>query len=88
MRHLRHFANDIRYDGKQLTMSGSKHALLAEAPEKKWAPKGRPFLARLGSPTWARTRDLRINSRFCWYFPGISLDFMGRHKTHTNQYVT
>jgi len=39
-RYLRHFANDIRYDGKQLTMSGSKHALLGAATEENWAPQG------------------------------------------------
>ena len=43
-------------------MTGRKELQLMAALEKKEAPEGCPLLAYLGSPTWARTRDLRINS--------------------------
>ena len=45
-------------------MTGRKELQLMAALEKKEAPEGCPLLACLGSPTWARTRDLRINSHW------------------------
>jgi hypothetical protein len=47
-RYLRQFVNEIRFDGKRLTMSGRKDALLAAALEKKMGTVGVPT----SSPSW------------------------------------
>ena len=53
-RYLRQFVSDIRYDGKRLTMTGKKDALLMSALEKKMGTAGVPtsslsWLPDLGS---------------------------------------
>ena len=47
-RYLRQFVSEIRYDGKRLTMSGKKDALLIAALEKKMGTAGVPT----SSPSW------------------------------------
>jgi hypothetical protein len=47
---------------KQRYLTDSKAALMHAVLQKKWTPQWCPLLAILGSPTWTRTRDLRINS--------------------------
>ena len=59
---MQQFVSDIRYDGERNLMTGREELQLMTALEIKEAPEGCPLLAYLGSPTWARTRDLRINS--------------------------
>ena len=59
---MQQFVSDIPYDGERNMMTGREDVQLMTALEKKEAPEGCPLLAYLGSPTWARTRDLRINS--------------------------
>ena len=53
-RYLRQFVSDIRYDGKRLTMTGRKDALMAAALDKKVGTAGVPtsslsWLPDLGS---------------------------------------
>jgi hypothetical protein len=54
-RYPRRFIGKIRFGCGRVVMRGKKQ-------KKKWAPLGCPLLAMSGSSTWARTRDLRINS--------------------------
>ena len=60
-RYLREFVSEIRFNGERVVMRDKKVALLAAVAQKKWAQLVCPALPLIGSSTWARTRDLRIN---------------------------
>lgn len=56
-RYLRQFVSEIRFDGKRLTMSGKKDALLIAALEKKMGTAGVPT----SGPSWLPTKGNGAN---------------------------
>jgi site-specific DNA recombinase len=55
--YLRLLVTEIRVSGNELTMTGSKAALMHAVLQKKWTPQWCPLSYNLGSPNWTRIRD-------------------------------
>lgn len=55
------WSRDIRFGGEPVVMRGKRPRYGRQQQKMKWAPWRCPFRYRVGSPTWARTKDLRIN---------------------------